>query len=116
MNEAFVAAEIARLEGVRDEWLNTPDSECYGRTPREIIDRERARIPETSSGHDAMVDPDCPCCQMMSEMSGPFFWHLDGCNMDDEFAFDISCRTREEWEQKQLRKRGDQPAGGRGDE
>ena len=24
------------------------------------------------------------------------FWHLDGCNMEDEFAFDISHRTREE--------------------
>jgi hypothetical protein len=26
---------------------------------------------------------------MMSEMSGPTFWHLDGSGMDDDFAFDI---------------------------
>lgn len=45
-----------------------------------------------------MIDPDCPCCQMMSEMAGPVFWHLDGCNMDEDFAFDLYCQTREEWE------------------
>ena len=29
------------------------------------------------------------------------FWGLDGCNMDDEFAFDIYHTTREEWDQEQ---------------
>jgi hypothetical protein len=38
---------------------------------------------------------------MMGEMSGPMFWHLDGSEMDDEFAFDFSHRTREEWEENQ---------------
>ena len=52
------------------------------------------------TGHDAIVDPDCPCCQMMAEMPGPTFWHLDGSGMDDDFAFDISCRTRQEWEEE----------------
>ena len=47
-----------------------------------------------------MVDADCPCCQMMAEMPGPMFWHLDGCNNDDDFAFDTSHRTREEWEEE----------------
>ena len=54
------------------------------------------------SGHDAMVDPDCPSCQMLADMPGPTFWHLDGCNMDNEFAFDIYRRTREEWEAVKL--------------
>lgn len=97
----FLTSEVSRLESVRDEWLNTPDPECHGRTPRSIIDRERARLPEGMPGHGAIVDPDCPCCQMMADMPGPVFWHLDGCNMDDDFAFDIRHRTREEWEAEQ---------------
>lgn len=95
----FVASEVARLARVRDTWLDTPDPELHGRTPRSVIDRERARLPEDASGH-AMIDPDCPCCQMLDDMPGPSFWHLDGCNMDDEFAFDIYHRTREEWEKE----------------
>ena len=96
----FLTTEVPRLESVREAWFDTPDPECHGRTPRSIIDRERARIPEAMSGHDAMVDADCPCCQMMADMPGPMFWHLDGCNNDDDFAFDTSHRTREEWEEE----------------
>ncbi|MGH7137540.1 MAG: hypothetical protein ACREHD_17480, partial [Pirellulales bacterium] len=50
--------------------------------------------------HDAMIDADCPMCQMMADSLGLMFWHLDGCNMDDEFAFSY-FRTREEWEEQQ---------------
>jgi hypothetical protein len=97
----FLATEVPRLESVLEAWLDTPDPELDGRTPRSIITRERARLPEAMSGHDAMIDPDCPCCQMMAEMSGPAFWNLDGSGMDDDFAFDIYRRTREEWEEEQ---------------
>ncbi len=98
----FLTAEVPRLEQVREEWFVTPDPECHFRTPRSIIDRERQRLPEGMSGHDAMVDPDCPCCQMLADMPGPTFWHLDGSGMDwGEFAFDIYRRTREEWEAEQ---------------
>jgi hypothetical protein len=96
----FLATEVPRLEGVREAWLDSPDPELHGRTPRSIIARERARMPEGVCGHEAVIDPDCPCCQMMAEMPGPTFWHLDGCNMDDEFAFDFRHRTREEWEEE----------------
>jgi hypothetical protein len=99
--EDFLTSEVPRLESVRDLWLDSPDSECHGRTPRSIIDRERARLPEGMSGHDAMVDADCPCCQMLADMPGPTFWHLDGSAMDDDFAFDIYHCTREEWEAEQ---------------
>jgi hypothetical protein len=34
---------------------------------------------------------------------GPTFWHLDGCNMDDGFAFS-SCLTLEEWEAENRRR------------
>lgn len=94
----FLTVEVPRLETVRDVWLDTPDPDCYGRTPRSIINRERRRIPETVSGHEAMIDPDCPCCQMMADSPGPMFWHLDGCNNDDDFAFDMWHKTRQEWE------------------
>jgi len=97
----FLTIEVPRLEKVREAWLDAPDPECHGRTPRSIIDRERARLPEGMSGHDAMIDPDCPCCRMMGEGAGPWFWNLDGSGMDDEFAFDIYRRTREEWEEEQ---------------
>ena len=102
--EEFLTSEVPRLEGVRDEWLDSPDWENHGRTPRSIIDRERARLPEAMSGKDAIIDPDCPCCQMLADMPGPMFWHLDGCNMDDDFAFDIYHRTREEWDEEERRR------------
>lgn len=97
----FLTGEVPRLERVRDAWLDSPDPECHGRTPRSIIERERTRLPEGMSAQDAMVDPDCPCCQMLADMPGPAFWFLDGCNMDDDFAFDFRHRTREEWETEQ---------------
>jgi len=97
----FLNDEIPRLEAEREEWLDTPNPEFSMRTPRSIIHRERVRLPEVMSRHEAIVDPDCPCCQMNADMPGPMFWHLDGCNMDDEFAFDIYCTTREEWDKEQ---------------
>lgn len=94
----FLADEVPRLERVRDAWLDEPHPEFHGRTPRSVIDRERARLPEGMSGREAMVDPDCPCCQMIADMPGPSFWGLDGSGMEDDFAFDIYHRTREEWD------------------
>jgi hypothetical protein len=96
----FLSDEIPRLEAIRDDWLDTPDVELHGRTPRSVIDRERARLPEAMCGHDAIIDPDCPCCQILAEMPGPMFWFLDGSEMDDDFAFDISHSTREEWDEE----------------
>jgi hypothetical protein len=99
----FLAGEIPRLEKVSEAWLDTPDPECHGRTPRSIIDRERARLPLAMSSHEAMHDPDCPCCQMAADMPGQAFWHLDGSGMDDDFAFDMYKRTRAEWDEERRR-------------
>ena len=96
----FLAIEVPLLEQACEEWLDSPDPEYSGRTPREVIEHERPCIPEAMSGHDAMIDDDCPLCQLMGDMPGPVFWGLDGCNMDDDFAFEM-YRTREEWEQEQ---------------
>ncbi len=38
----FLTTEIPRLEKVREAWLDTPDPSFHRRTPRSIIDRERA--------------------------------------------------------------------------
>lgn len=92
--------EISRLEAARERWLDSPDPESYGRTPRSMIENERRRIPEVMSPHEAIIDCDCPLCQMSAEMPGPTFWHLDGCNMDPDFAFSFH-RTREEWEEQE---------------
>jgi hypothetical protein len=97
----FLTTEIPRLEAYREAWLDTPDPEMHGRPPRGYIERERARIPETVSPSEAIHDPDCPCCQMMAELPGPMFCGLDSCNFDEDFAFDITHRTKEEWDEQQ---------------
>jgi len=99
----FLTTAVPRLERLRDEWLDAPDSEFHGRTPRSIIENERRRLPEVMSRGEVMIDDDCPLCQMAADMPGPTFWHLDGCNMDDEFAFSIFYSTREEWDEEQRR-------------
>jgi len=98
--EQFVAAEVPRLEAVRDEWLDRPDPQCHHRTPRMIIELERQRIPLTAHPADATPDSDCPCCQSIRLGSGPTFWHYDTSAMDDHFAFDLYCETPEEWEEQ----------------
>ncbi len=96
----FLTGEVPRLAAARDKWLDSPDRDLSGRTPRQVNDNERRRVPEAESGHDAMVDDDCPLCNMMADLPGLMFWHLDGCNMDEGFAFSY-LRTREEWETEQ---------------
>jgi hypothetical protein len=97
--EVQMANAAERLHACGLRWLDQPNSELSG-IPSQIIENERRRIPEAGTGHDAMVDEDCPCCQAMADMPGPFFWHLDGCNNDDDFAFSFHA-TREEWETEQ---------------
>ena len=93
----FLATEVSRLESVRDAWLDSPNSETRGSTPRSIIHRERLRVPEVISGQDAMIDDDCPLCQMMGDSTSLGLCGYDGSSMDDDFAFNMSFRTREEW-------------------
>lgn len=97
----YLATEVPRLLNSLEAWLDFPDPECHYRRPRAIMERERTRLPEGMSGKDAMVDVDCPCCQMLADLPGPMFWHLDGCNNDDEFAFDHHCDTVADWDAKQ---------------
>lgn len=96
--DEFLADAVPKLEGVRDLYLNEPDPELSGRKPRVLIHRERARLPETMKSHEEIIDADCPCCQMIAGMKGQMYWFLDGCNMDDDFAFDMYHRTREDFD------------------
>lgn len=97
----FVEQEIARLEEIKRDWLETPQQEYGGRTPAILIQSERRRLPITISGRQLIIDEACPVCQMMaaeSELTHEVsFWHLDGSHMDDDFAFSPFL-TREEWE------------------
>ena len=101
-------AEIARLEGIKAAWLEERQRDFDGRIPSAIIESERRRIPLVMSAKDMIIDEDCDLCQMLGDESlegfGPAFWHLDGCNMDEGFAFSF-CRTREEWEEEERRRK-----------
>ncbi len=100
--DADLPAETEHLQQLCQEWLHGPNlEELYGRSPASVIDRERRRLPECVSGEETIVDHDCPVCQMMAdEQFGLTFWHLDGSNMDWDFAFSLH-RTREEWDKEQ---------------
>lgn len=97
----FVEQEIARLERIKRDWLETPQEEYGGRTPAILIQNERRRLPITISGRELIIDEACPVCQMMAAESElcheVSFWHLDGSHMDDDFAFSPFL-TREEWD------------------
>jgi hypothetical protein len=96
----FLPHEVDCLAEVLEGWLDCPNPEFGGHVPRVLIANERARRPEAVTGHEAVVDPDCPLRAMQAELPGPVFWNLDGCNMDDDFAFSFH-RTRAGWEAEQ---------------
>lgn len=97
--ERFIGDEVSRLKTVGEAWLDSPWEDDPRRTPRGIINLERQRLPNGGQFHP--IDPDCPCCQALAEMPGIGFWSLDGCNMDNLFAFCYHYDTLEEWEQAQ---------------
>jgi hypothetical protein len=82
---------VDHLETREKAWLNKPNPEFDERTPAIVIDNERRRLPEAMGGRSMVVDEDCPLCKMMGDECEAglevCFWHLDGCNMDDHFAF-----------------------------
>jgi hypothetical protein len=97
--DMIIESEMARLERIKDDWFSKLQSDLNGMNPAYVIDCERKRLPLALPAGAAMVDEDCGLCQMLGEEAAPVFWHLDGCNMDDEFAFSF-FRTKEEWEEE----------------
>lgn len=95
------------LKEIELHWLETGDGEYELRTPANIIENERRRLPQVASAAEFMFDEDCDCCRMLAQEAemgfGPTFWHLDGSHMEDEFAFS-TCLTVEEWEAENRRR------------
>jgi hypothetical protein len=87
-------------------WLETPSNEYSQRTPANLIESERKRLPIAMSAREMIVDENCPICQAMAEdpefSMSVGFSQLDGAHMDDDFVFS-SFLTREEWEVDRLR-------------
>src|SRR5208282_5912317 len=70
---------IDELRQSQEQWLKAPCEDFMTRTtPADVIALERQRIPFGVSGKEAMVDCNCPVCQMMAEDMGPMFCHFDG--------------------------------------
>jgi hypothetical protein len=89
--------ETARLRHLMNAWIETANDEYQGKPPAVIIEWERKRM-LAISGKEAMVDDDCPICQAMADdIESPYFWHLDGSAMDDQFEFSFH-KTKEDWE------------------
>lgn len=99
--------EIARLERIKTEWLETAQEDGDGWIPANVIENERRRLPLALSARDMIIDENCELCMMSANQVamgyGPGFWHFDGSHMDDEFAFSF-YRTREEWEEENRRR------------
>ena len=100
-----IEGELSRLEKIKTNWLENPQPDYDGRTPANIIDNERRRLPLALSRREMIIDEDCDTCMMMANdpTMGPGFWHLDGSHMDDDFAFS-DFLTREEWEAENRRR------------
>jgi len=95
-----IGAEILRLEKIRQEWWESPLGD-YGRSPANIVQSERRRLPLIMRSEELILDPDCPTCVMSASDAaaghGPGFLHFDSAHMEDEFAFSASA-TEAEWD------------------
>jgi hypothetical protein len=98
-NGILISDEVARLEKIKTVWLEFPQEDYGGRSPGYILECERKRLPLIATAEETVFDDDCPLCRMMKEKQRPMFFHLDGCNMDDDFPFSL-CHTRDEWEEE----------------
>ncbi|MBM4004379.1 MAG: hypothetical protein FJ295_14045 [Planctomycetes bacterium] len=95
--DATAPAQLRLYEELRLRWMAQPQEEFGGRTPLEIVEHERQRLPVAAGEQESCIDPDCPLCRMMADQAtGPAFWFLDGSHMDSDFAFSF-CASRAEW-------------------
>ena len=90
-------AERKKIRKQVDDWMLQPLDDFRGRTPRQLIDLERRRIPMTLTRQETIIDCDCPLCNLMADMPGPSFWSLDGSGLPFEYAFS-TFTSESEWE------------------
>jgi hypothetical protein len=102
LSASSVAAEVERLEHLKNDWLYTPSKRYdVGFSPNYIIEQERQRLPVTMASECAIIEDDCPLCQERTNPEwGPMFWHLDGSSMEDSFVFSFH-HTLEDYETEQ---------------
>lgn len=97
---------VTKLAQIQTTWLETPNKDYDDRTPANLIESERKRLPIAMSPRDMVVSDDCPICRMMAndmELAHEVgFWHLDGSHMDEGFVFSPFV-TLAEWEADRLR-------------
>jgi len=91
------------LEQLKSVWINTPSNGHYGRTPSEIVQLERRRINISMSTRDFLSDEDEADELAALHIGTPMIWHLDGCNIDEDFEFSF-YKTREEFDEEERRR------------
>lgn len=92
-----LATERLKIRKLVDDWMNQPQDDFRGRTPTQIIDMERKRVPLTLSREETIIDCDCPLCNLMADLPGPAFWGIDGSGLPFEYPFS-SLKSEAEWD------------------
>jgi hypothetical protein len=78
------------MEQLQRCWMEDPQPHLLDRSPREVIERERRRLPDAVPvDQQDWFSCDCPMCQWMKEEKAITFWRMDECHMEDAYAFQI---------------------------
>ncbi len=85
---------LERLREEAERWLHEPLEEFHGRSPVDMIDLERRRMPGVLTDSELAMDCDCPICQSMAGLPMITFWQLDGSHLEENQAFQME----EEWD------------------
>lgn len=91
-----LVTERTKIRQLVDTWMHQPQDDFRGRTPKQIIDMERKRIPLTLSREETIIDCDCPLCNLMADLPGPAFWGIDGSGLPFEYPFS-TFKSEAEW-------------------
>ena len=85
------------MEQLQRCWMEDPQPHLLDRSPREVIERERRRLPDAVPvDQQDWFSCDCPMCQWMKEENAITFWRMDGCHMEDAYAFQIDAWSHQE--------------------
>lgn len=80
------------MEQLQRCWMEDPQPHLLDRSPREVIERERRRLPDAVPvDQQAWFSCDCPMCQWMKEEKAITFWRMDECHMEDAYAFQVDA-------------------------
>ena len=85
------------MEQLQRCWMEDPQPHLLDRSPREVIERERRRLPDAVPvDQQDWFSCDCPMCQWMKEENAITFWRMDECHMEDAYAFQIDAWSSQE--------------------